>query len=706
MYKKLFSVCVFVVTILTLAQFATADYTIANGSAIESAYVVYSYFEFADNKWPEGWRTTGWYEVKPSKIRKLPVPADNPWVYIRVERGGKEIQPPDHATRESFPFWIHPRQAFTVVEDDDGNFLKSNRVRWNLKQVELYEYENGGSHTIVDEQRPPDLPAGQIHSQAMNSVVWIQTWDGNESFGKGSGFLIDKARRLVVTNEHVIRGATEIYVFFPWRNQNGDLNRKESFYFQNWELLENSRYASEARVIRQNARNDVAIIQLAQLSPAAREIKHDFSKNVEDSMRKGDKVHILGNPGNRLWDWGQGTFVSSWRDCLPSRGDCLELEANIHGGNSGGPVLNGQGMLVGIITATDNETMGLAAPARNIKALLNNVPAYLPPVPRQQITYPKRTFKIINNTGVLVHYEIRWSSTDNWQSSSLETGFIRTHTSSGQNVPQGYPKIRFDHIADDQKITYRTYKLETAQFRENNSNAPTYRFEYNQWGDRLDLLKGAAPTVYPKRKFKIRNRTGFTMHYQILWSNSDNWQSSSLETGFIRTHTSSGQNILSGYPKIRFDHITGDRDVTYLVYNLDTVNANANTAPTYRFEYNQRGDRVDLYQDGFAAPALSTVSPEETTLLSNYPNPFNPETWIPYQLSKPGEVTVTIHAADGKLVRTLALGHQPAGVYQSKTRAVYWDGKNELGEPVASGLYFYTLKTGDFTATHKMLIRR
>ena len=96
----------------------------------------------------------------------------------------------------------------------------------------------------------------------------------------------------------------------------------------------------------------------------------------------------------------------------------------------------------------------------------------------------------------------------------------------------------------------------------------------------------------------------------------------------------------------------------------------------------------------------------ETTLFSNYPNPFNPETWIPYQLATPAEVTVSIHAADGKLVRTLELGRLSAGVYQNKSRAAYWDGKNEQGEAVASGIYFYTLKAGDFSATKKMLIRK
>ena len=103
---------------------------------------------------------------------------------------------------------------------------------------------------------------------------------------------------------------------------------------------------------------------------------------------------------------------------------------------------------------------------------------------------------------------------------------------------------------------------------------------------------------------------------------------------------------------------------------------------------------------------LAALAPEETALLPNYPNPFNPETWIPYQLAAPTDVMVTIYAVDGTAVRTLALGHQSIGIYQGKSRAAYWDGRNDLGEPVASGVYFYTLTAGDFTATRKMLIRK
>ena len=103
---------------------------------------------------------------------------------------------------------------------------------------------------------------------------------------------------------------------------------------------------------------------------------------------------------------------------------------------------------------------------------------------------------------------------------------------------------------------------------------------------------------------------------------------------------------------------------------------------------------------------LTHLLPKETALLSNYPNPFNPETWIPYQLAEPADVTLHIYSANGTLVRTLALGHQPAGMYHNRNRAAYWDGRNKHGERVASDVYFYTLMAGNFTATRKMLIRK
>ncbi len=108
----------------------------------------------------------------------------------------------------------------------------------------------------------------------------------------------------------------------------------------------------------------------------------------------------------------------------------------------------------------------------------------------------------------------------------------------------------------------------------------------------------------------------------------------------------------------------------------------------------------------FLQQLLIALTPKETALLPNYPNPFNPETWIPYHLTKDADVSVHIYAVNGTLVRTLTLGHQPAGMYHNRSRAAYWNGNNEFSEPVASGVYFYTFTADNFRATRKMLIRK
>ena len=116
----------------------------------------------------------------------------------------------------------------------------------------------------------------------------------------------------------------------------------------------------------------------------------------------------------------------------------------------------------------------------------------------------------------------------------------------------------------------------------------------------------------------------------------------------------------------------------------------------------------------FLEQLLAALLPKETVLLPNYPNPFNPETWIPYRLAEDAFVTLTIYDSSGQVVRTLDVGHQIAAFYESRSKAIYWDGRNKFGEQVASGIYFYHLSAGrsglsvphrsDYSATRKMLI--
>ena len=119
----------------------------------------------------------------------------------------------------------------------------------------------------------------------------------------------------------------------------------------------------------------------------------------------------------------------------------------------------------------------------------------------------------------------------------------------------------------------------------------------------------------------------------------------------------------------------------------------------------------DLYKDRPPAAPKNMVEMnnsrvKETVLLQNFPNPFNPETWIPYQLVEPAEVTISIYTIKGDLVRVMELGYQAAGRYENRSRAAYWDGRNQIGERVSTGVYYYALTAGDINRIGKMVVMK
>ena len=113
---------------------------------------------------------------------------------------------------------------------------------------------------------------------------------------------------------------------------------------------------------------------------------------------------------------------------------------------------------------------------------------------------------------------------------------------------------------------------------------------------------------------------------------------------------------------------------------------------------------LDRILQSFGYPSVFKLLGYENQLLQNYPNPFNPETWIPFKLAQDTHVTILIYDTKGQLIRTIALGNRNAGIYTTKDKAAYWDGRDSLGEKVSSGVYYYTLQAGEFMATRKMVI--
>ena len=120
----------------------------------------------------------------------------------------------------------------------------------------------------------------------------------------------------------------------------------------------------------------------------------------------------------------------------------------------------------------------------------------------------------------------------------------------------------------------------------------------------------------------------------------------------------------------------------------------------------QANDKPTEFSQGISVlrEILESLKPEETVLMANYPNPFNPETWIPYHLGQDSAVVINIYDTTGKIVRTLDMGFQSFGYYASRDRLAYWDGRTEDGEQVSSGTYFYQIEAGDYTVTRKMVM--
>ncbi|MCY4401359.1 MAG: leucine-rich repeat domain-containing protein [Candidatus Poribacteria bacterium] len=172
---------------------------------------------------------------------------------------------------------------------------------------------------------------------------------------------------------------------------------------------------------------------------------------------------------------------------------------------------------------------------------------------------------------------------------------------------------------------------------------------------------------------------------------------------------------------INNDNVVDIRDLISVAQHIDDQSTNVSAAPLSptlvqewitlawaefdgSIEFQKGISNLEEIYKSLVSEKPTEIPARKTELFANFPNPFNPETWIPYQLAAPANVTLTIHSATGAIVRTLSLGQKSEGVYKTRHRAAHWDGKDQVGENVASGIYFYTLTAGNFTATRKMLI--
>ena len=321
--------------------------------------------------------------------------------------------------------------------------MTHQRIKKTLYRINEYDGEHSRKvllllvliFTLVGTARAQEPTNRKLYGEAIRSVAWIV----NGQY-QGSGFLLNKDLRFVVTNAHVVTDSERVDVFFPVTDRKGNVIEERNYYEKYRVPLKAQGFYSSGRVTAIDKENDLAIIQLARLPPGIREI--NTYRTCTDMMGSGtNQVHILGNPSSfPLWRWSPGH--------LGKCDNTIAIEANLYSGNSGGPVLDNDGNLVGIAVKSELHMKAEAVPVERLAEMEKEIE-------RVRIT------SFANRASFLIHYRFRCGDGEQWEASSVRPGQVRVHGCypDRHDFPVK-PAIRYDYLTHDDKVTDRERPLE------------------------------------------------------------------------------------------------------------------------------------------------------------------------------------------------------------------------------------------------------
>ena len=413
------------------------------------------------------------------------------------------------------------------------------------------------------------MSATELRKNVLPTVVYIKSKKG---FGSGVVIKTSEDNTFVLTNEHVTRGSDMVEVFFLAYDAKQNEIRDSEFYFGSQHattLLRRLGYAIEGRVVAEDIEADVAVIELYRFPKTVESI---LLKNVDvyDHLKVGDTVHFFGHPQDQelLWQWNLGQFKG-----YEERG--LFLEARSWKGNSGGPVLNKKGELIGLIKASDDVTKTWAVPLEPIVDLVKDLKEW-------------DIISIVNETESDVVYEVNWLEGETWERNSLESGQWKIHrhptnadrtfqtkiryVSTVQQTPQAPidtdtkkpdgqndKKPEEQNDKNDENITDNEHKLKYIK-RGFFSSDDTTRIKPELDGYNYRFVSSDSKDIEFQEKRQtvwIANNTTKTQEYNIKWSdNRYDEDSYTLEQGKARPHWSTRTilGLSANYPKIRYHY--------------------------------------------------------------------------------------------------------------------------------------------------------